>query len=437
VVIAAAVFAFFHFHKSSAAGATAGGGHGGKGGHSDIPRVVTAVATTGDIPVYVTGLGTVTPLNTVTVQSRVSGQLMKVLYTEGQMVKEGDLLLQIDSRPFVAVLDQDKATQEHDEALLENAQIDLDRYQTLWAQNSIPKQTLDTQASLVKQDQGTVDSDKAQVEAAQLNITYCNITSPIDGRVGLRLVDIGNYVQATSSSGLVVITQIQPITVIFPIAEDSIDAVTAAMKGGQPLEVDAYPRYGFVQPDDATVRAPQLAAGTLMTIDNQVDPTTGTVKLRAAFPNTDNALFPNQFVNARMLVDTHKNVVIVPIAAVQHDSSNNTFVYILDTATDKVKMQKVVLGTASFDVTQQEITSGVTTGETVVTDGVDKLQDGSKVIVAKPVADTGTADAGTSPSPGDTTPAVDGAPPTPAGQAAQHQHKKKKTQSADSTLPAS
>jgi multidrug efflux system membrane fusion protein len=432
VVIAGALFAFFHFHQSSVAGAATGGGTGGKGKHSDMPRVVTAVATTGDIPVYITGLGAVTPLNTVTVQSRVSGQLMKVLYTEGQMVKENQLLLQIDSRPFVAVLDQDNATLEHDEALLENALIDLQRYQTLWAQNSIPQQTLATQASLVKQDQGTVDSDKAQVEAAQLNITYCNITSPIDGRVGLRLVDVGNYVQATSSSGLVVITQIQPITVIFTIAEDSIDAVTTAMKGAQPLEVDAYARGGFTQ---------KLSTGTLLTIDNQIDPTTGTVKLRAAFPNLDNALFPNQFVNARMLVDTRQNVVIVPVAAVQHDSSNNTFVYILDTSANTVKMQSVTVGTTSFDQTQEEITKGVTAGETVVTDGVDKLQDGSKVIVSKPVENSpGTAGATPAAAGGTTadgTSAADGTTPASAGSAPQHQHKKKKTQGDDSTPPAS
>ena len=381
IVIAVAVVVYlFYFHKPGTT--QTAGGAGGKGGHgSETPRVVTAVATTGDIPVYITGLGAVTPLNTVTVQSRVSGQLMKVLYTEGQMVTQNQPLLQIDPRPYQAQLDQYKATKEHDEALLENAMIDLQRYQTLWNQNSIPQQTLATQESLVKQDQGTVDSDQALIEATQLNITYCNITAPISGRVGLRLVDVGNYVQATSSSGLVVITQIQPITVIFTIPEDSIDAVTEAMKGGKLLEVDAYARGGFTQ---------KLSTGTLLTIDNQIDPTTGTVKLRASFPNTDNALFPNQFVNARMLVDTRTNVVIVPVAAVQHDSSNNTFVYILDTTTNKVKMQKIVEGSLSFDQTQAEIKSGVTAGETVVTDGVDKLQDGSKVIVSKPVEPTTT-----------------------------------------------
>jgi membrane fusion protein, multidrug efflux system len=427
VVIVGAVLAYlFYFHKPSST-ASETGGAGGKGKHAaDTPRVVTAVATTGDIQVYITGLGAVTPLNTVTVQSRVSGQLMKVLYTEGQMVNENQPLLQIDPRPFQATLDQENATKEHDEALLENAIIDLQRYQTLWNQNSIPQQTLATQESLVKQDQGTVDSDQAMVEAAQLNITYCNITSPISGRVGLRLVDVGNYIQATSASGLVVITQIQPITVIFTIPEDSIDSVTAAMKPGQPLEVDAYARGGFTQ---------KLSTGTLLTIDNQIDPTTGTVKLRASFPNTDNALFPNQFVNAKMLVDTRKNVVIVPVAAVQHDSTNNTFVYILDTTANTVKMQNVVEGSLSFDQTQAEIKSGVTAGETVVTDGVDKLQDGSKVIVSKPVAPT-TTDSTTGAATDDTPPAADGSAPTSTDKGAKHHHKKKPP-SGDSTVPAS
>lgn len=427
VVIVGAVLAYlFYFHKPSSTASEAGGA-GGKGKHAaDTPRIVTAVATTGDIQVYITGLGAVTPLNTVTVQSRVSGQLMKVLYTEGQLVNENQPLLQIDPRPFQATLDQENATKEHDEALLENAIIDLQRYQTLWNQNSIPQQTLATQESLVKQDQGTVDSDQAMVEAAQLNITYCNITSPISGRVGLRLVDVGNFVQATSSSGLVVITQIQPITVIFTIPEDSIDSVTAAMKPGQPLEVDAYARGGFTQ---------KLSTGTLLTIDNQIDPTTGTVKLRASFPNTDKALFPNQFVNAKMLVDTRKNVVIVPVAAVQHDSTNNTFVYILDTTANTVKMQNVVEGSLSFDQTQAEIKSGVTAGETVVTDGVDKLQDGSKVIVSKPVEPAATDSTPGSATP-DTTPTADGTAPTSTDKGAKHHHKKKPP-SGDSTVPAS
>jgi len=441
--VVAGYLAWTHFsHSSSTA---KGGAAGGKGKHADQARVVTAVATTADMPVYIKGLGAVTPLNTVTVQSRVTGQLMKVLFTEGQMVKENDLLLQIDARPFQATLEQDQAQKEHDQALLDNAKIDLQRYQTLWQQDSIPQQTLATQESLVKQDQATVDTDQALIDATQLNITYCNITSPIDGRVGLRLVDVGNYIQvgsaSTTSAGLLVITQIQPITVIFTVPEDSIDSVAAAMRATPQLPIDVYPRSGPFTPSGAP--AAKIASGTLLTIDNQIDPTTGTVKLRATFPNLDNALFPNQFVNTRMLVDTKKNVVTVPIAAVQYGTNNQTFVYILDTDSNTVKLQNVTVGEPgfdgkSFDGLTIEISKGVSAGDTVVTDGVDKLSDGAKVVVAKPGDGTGSstdAGSGAPDSPGDNSAASSGAG---TGASGQHHHHKKKPQSGDTNAaPAS
>jgi len=363
---------FYYLPKSVQTTASAGG----PAPTGDAVRVVTATATKGDIGVYLTGLGAVTSLYTDTIQSRVSGQLMKVLFTEGQMVKVGDPLVLIDTRPYDAQLAQYVAQKEHDQALLDNANIDLQRYQTLWKQDSISEQTLAAQIALVKEDQGTVDSDQAQIDATKLNITYCNITAPISGRVGLRLVDPGNYVQSTSTSGLLVIVQVQPITVIFTIAEDNVPEVMAKLNAGQTLTVEAYERSGFTH---------KLATGQLLTTDNQIDPSTGTLKLKASFPNTDNALFPNQFVNVKLLVDTKKNVILLPMAAIQH-GNQGAFVYVVDTDSNTVSLKTVIVGTTALDGSNAEITSGISEGDVVVTDGVDKLQDGSKIIMTQPGA---------------------------------------------------
>jgi multidrug efflux system membrane fusion protein len=328
--------------------------------------ITTGKATKGDIGVYVEALGAVTPVYTVNVTSRVQGQIMQVHYREGQMVRKGDPLLDIDPRPYEAALEQVEGQLAHDQALLAEAQIDLTRYQAALSRDAIAKQLVDDQQQAVFQDQGTVKNDEGQVANAQVNLAYTRITSPIDGRVGLRLVDPGNMVQANGTSSLVVVTQLQPITVIFSVAEDYLPEIVKQLRLGQKMEVDAFDRS----------QETQIAKGSLLTLDNEVDPTTGTIKLRAIFPNTDSSLFPNQFVNARLLVETQHGVTLVATAAIQRNSQN-AFVYVIGTD-QTAKMRTITVGTANGDVTAVQ---GVQPGEVIAVDGFDKLQDGAKVTV--------------------------------------------------------
>jgi len=328
--------------------------------------VVAAKTRKGDIGVYITGLGAVTPIYTVTVKSRVDGQLMRVLFKEGDFVHQGDLLVEIDPRPFEVQLTQAEGQLIKDQALLDNARIDLDRYQTLLTQNAIPEQQLATQKALVQQDEGAVKTDQGQIDSAKLNLVYCHIAAPITGRVGLRLVDPGNIVHASDTNGLLVITQIQPISVIFPIAEDQLPDVLRKIRAGERLGVDAYDR-----------EKKKLATGWLTTLDNQIDPTTATVKIRATFDNKDNALFPNQFVNARLLVEEKHGVTLVHTAAVQRNSQT-TYVFLVK-PDSTVTVRPITIGTTEGD--DAEVSSGLSPGDVVVMTGVDKLQEGSKVRV--------------------------------------------------------
>jgi multidrug efflux system membrane fusion protein len=373
VIVAVVGYAVWRASKPQAP-TTAVGGRGrgqgrGAGTGGPLPVVVTT-ASRASVPVILNGLGNVTAFYTDTISSRVDGQLMKVDFKEGDLVKAGQVLFEIDPRPYQVQLEQAEGALAHDQAILTGAQIDLDRYKTAYARNAIAKQQLDDQQQTVFQDQGTVKQDQANVDNAKLQLTYANVTAPITGVVGLRLVDPGNMVHGASGTGLAIVTQLQPISVLFTIPEDSLPPVVQKLRSGAHLTVDAYNR------DDSK----KLASGMLLTIDNQIDSTTGTSKLKAIFDNKDNALFPQQFVNIHLLVDTLQNQLVVPNVAVQN-GQQGTFVYTVDD-NSRVHLQTVQVGIVTDKVTS--ITSGVADSDRIVIDGTDRLVDGTQVRIRRP-----------------------------------------------------
>lgn len=381
LVLALAGYGAYRYYQSTHTKQAAAAPAQGRNAKPRVIPVVAAPARSGDMPVFLRGLGTATPFNNVTVKSRVDGQLMAIHFTEGQYVNKGDLLAEIDPRPFDVQLAQAQGQLARDQAQLSDAQANLGRYEALWKEQVIARQQLDTQRATVGQFQGVLESDRAAIANARLQLTYAKITAPISGRVGLRQIDAGNIIRAADANGLVTIAQMRPIAVMFTIPADSLPQVLAKLRGGAKLRVDAYDR------DDKT----KIASGTLLTVDNQIDPSTGTSKLKAVFSNDNGVLFPNQFVNCHLLLDTRHNVVIIPAPAVQ-TGPQGSFVFVV--ADGRANMRPVTVSlTEGGDVAA----AGVQAGDMVVTDGQDKLQDGSRVEIRKPSGSAGPPMAGAAP----------------------------------------
>jgi len=367
ILLAFAALFWWILHRKPAAPTTGGGG-GRRGGAGGGPvTLTTATAHEGSIGVYVDAIGTVTPVHTVTVNSQVTGIISQVLYKESQMVRQGQQLIQIDPRPFQANVLNAQGALDRDTNLLAQAQMDLKRYQDAWARNAIPKQTLDDQEKLVLQDEGTVKADQGTLKYDQTQLDFTNIRSPITGRVGLRLVDPGNLATASSTTALVVVTQMQPMTVVFTIPEDSVSQLQQQMRKGKPLPVDAYDR------SEQT----KLASGKLGSIDNQIDTTTGTLKLRAVFDNKDEILFPNLFVNARLLLNTLQNQILIPSSAIQHNG-DTSFVFLIQNGVAHIHNIKPGVTESGNTAVQ-----GLNDGDVVADSSFEKLQDGSKIIISK------------------------------------------------------
>jgi membrane fusion protein, multidrug efflux system len=345
---------------------TAAPGGGGRGAGGGAVSVTTATAQRGNIGVYVDAIGTVTPVYTASISSQVSGIVTEVHYTEGQLVRKGDPLIEIDARPYRATLMQAQGILERDQGILAQAQMDLTRYQAAWARNAIPKQTLDDQEKLVQQIQGTVKNDQGTVQYDEIQVQFCHIVSPITGRVGLRLVDPGNVVQANGGTVLAVITQIQPITVVFTVAEDSLGQIQPRLRQRTKLPVEAFDR----------TDQKKIATGTLLTLDNQIDTTTGTLKARASFANQDSSLFPNQFVNTRLLVNTLVGATLIPTAAVQHNGQA-AYVYVIES--NKAHMRPITVGVTEGQTAQVQ---GITPGDVLATSSFDKLQDNASISIS-------------------------------------------------------
>jgi multidrug efflux system membrane fusion protein len=390
---------------------------GRRGSNTGAVPVVSATVQKGDIQVLLDGLGTVTSLATVTVRTQINGQLMELAFQEGQLVKKGDFLAQIDPRPYQVALEQAEGQLVHDQGLLKEAETDLARYQLLSRQDSIARQQFEDQVYVVKQYEGSVKSDQALIDSAKLNLAYCHIVSPVDGRVGIRQVDVGNYVQTSDANGIVVLTQLQPISVLFTLPEDSIPAVMKRLHSGPAPAVTIYDR----------AENNQLAVGTLVAVDTQINTSTGTVNLRAQFDNKDGSLFPNQFVNAELLVDTLHDVVVAPSSAIQRGAPG-TFVYLIK-PDNTVTVRVVKLGPTEGE--RVAVNSGLESGDKVVVDGADKLREGSKVTEPPPPAAAlpapGAPGGANAPSPSGTTPSnAEGTPPASTGTTgtAGHPHHK-------------